>query len=57
MIRSLYIDNFKSLVDFRLPMAPHALGRFVCLVGLNGAGKSTLAARLVAQATMSAHLR
>jgi predicted ATPase len=42
MIRSLYIDNFKSLVDFRLPMAPHALGRFVCLVGLNGAGKSTV---------------
>jgi predicted ATPase len=42
MIRSLYIDNFKSLVHFRLPMVPHRLGRFVCLVGLNGAGKSTV---------------
>jgi predicted ATPase len=42
MIRSLYIDNFKSLVDFRLPPVPHALGPFVCLVGLNGAGKSTV---------------
>lgn len=42
MIRSLYIDNFKSLVDFRLPPAPHVLGDFTCLVGLNGAGKSTV---------------
>jgi AAA15 family ATPase/GTPase len=42
MIRSFYIDNFKSLVNFRLPPAPHALGPFVCLVGLNGAGKSTV---------------
>lgn len=42
MIRSVYIDNFKSLVDFNLPVTPHKLGRFVCLVGLNGAGKSTV---------------
>lgn len=42
MIRSLYIDNFKSLVDFRLPPAPHELGAFSCLVGMNGAGKSTV---------------
>ena len=42
MIKSFYIDNFKSLVDFRLPPAPHRLGSFTCLVGLNGAGKSTV---------------
>ena len=42
MIRSIYINNFKSLVDFRLPPSPHALGPFTCLVGLNGAGKSTV---------------
>ena len=42
MIRKFEIDNFKSLVDFSLPMPPHALGRFVCLIGLNGAGKSTV---------------
>ncbi len=42
MIRSFAIDNFKSLVDFSLPMPPHSLGRFVCLIGLNGAGKSTV---------------
>lgn len=42
MIRSFYIDNFKSLVDFRLPPEPHRLGTFTCLVGLNGAGKSTV---------------
>ncbi|MEY4562237.1 MAG: hypothetical protein RLZZ618_1514 [Pseudomonadota bacterium] len=42
MIRSFYIDNFKSLVDFRLPPAPHQLNSFTCLVGLNGAGKSTV---------------
>lgn len=34
MITSLYVDNFKSLVDFRLELA-----RFNCLVGLNGADK------------------
>lgn len=42
MIRSFYIDNFKSLVDFRLPPVPHELQQFVCLVGLNGAGKTTV---------------
>ncbi len=42
MIKGFYIDNFKSLVDFRLPPAPHKLGSFTCLVGLNGAGKSTV---------------
>lgn len=42
MIKSFYIDNFKSLVDFRLPPKPHELGSFTCLVGLNGAGKSTV---------------
>lgn len=42
MIRSFYIDNFKSLVDFRLPPLPHKLAGFTCLVGLNGAGKSTV---------------
>jgi len=42
MIRSFYINNFKSLVEFRLPPAPHELGPFTCLVGLNGAGKSTV---------------
>jgi len=33
----LYIDNFKSLVEFRLP-----LSGFSCLIGLNGSGKSTV---------------
>ena len=42
MIKGFYIDNFKSLVDFRMPPAPHQLGSFTCLVGLNGAGKSTV---------------
>jgi predicted ATPase len=42
VISAFYIDNFKSLVDFRLPPAPHRLGSFTCLVGLNGAGKSTV---------------
>ena len=42
MIRRFEIDNFKSLVDFSMPMPPHELGRFVCLIGLNGAGKSTV---------------
>ncbi|GAA5443987.1 hypothetical protein Misp06_02167 [Microbulbifer sp. NBRC 101763] len=37
MIKSLWIDNFKSLVDFTLPLA-----KFNCLVGLNGSGKSTV---------------
>lgn len=37
MIKSIWIDNFKSLVDFRLEFA-----KFSCLVGLNGSGKSTV---------------
>lgn len=39
MIRSFYIDNFKSLVNFSLPAE---MGQFTCLVGLNGSGKSTV---------------
>lgn len=35
-ISHLYVDNFKSLVDFHLP-----LSKFSCLIGLNGSGKST----------------
>jgi len=34
---SVYVDNFKSLVDFNLELA-----EFTCLVGFNGAGKSTI---------------
>jgi len=37
MIKSIWVDNFKSLVDFRIDLA-----KFNCVVGLNGAGKSTL---------------
>ena len=37
MITNIKIDNFKSLVDFEMP-----LGGFNCLVGLNGSGKSTV---------------
>ena len=37
MIKSICIDNFKSLVGFRLDLA-----KFSCLVGLNGSGKSTV---------------
>jgi predicted ATPase len=36
-ITHIRADNFKSLVDFDLP-----LSHFNCLVGLNGAGKSTV---------------
>jgi predicted ATPase len=36
-IEHIKVDNFKSLVDFDLPLA-----KFNCLVGLNGAGKSTV---------------
>ncbi len=36
-IKHIKVDNFKSLVDFDLPLA-----KFSCLVGLNGAGKSTV---------------
>lgn len=37
MITSIYLDNFKSLVNFKLP-----LSGFNALVGLNGSGKSTV---------------
>ncbi|SFM15326.1 AAA family ATPase [Marinobacter zhejiangensis] len=37
MINYIWVDNFKSLVDFRIDLA-----KFNCVVGLNGAGKSTL---------------
>jgi AAA15 family ATPase/GTPase len=37
MFKSIWIDNFKSLVDFELNFA-----KFNCLVGLNGSGKSTV---------------
>lgn len=33
----LYVNNFKSLVDFELKLVP-----FTCLIGLNGSGKSTV---------------
>ena len=36
-IKSIKVDNFKSLVNFNLPLA-----KFNCLVGLNGSGKSTV---------------
>jgi predicted ATPase len=36
-ITHIKVDNFKSLVDFNLPLA-----KFSCLVGLNGSGKSTV---------------
>ena len=37
MIKSIEIDNFKSLVGFNCTLA-----KFSCLIGLNGAGKSTI---------------
>jgi len=36
-ITKLEVQNFKSLVDFQLPLA-----KFTCLIGLNGSGKSTV---------------
>jgi predicted ATPase len=36
-ITHIRVDNFKSLVDFNLPLA-----KFSCLVGLNSSGKSTV---------------
>jgi predicted ATPase len=36
-IKYVKVDNFKSLVNFELPLA-----KFNCLVGLNGSGKSTV---------------
>jgi predicted ATPase len=37
MLRRLYVDNFRSFVNFELP-----LGRQQLILGLNGCGKSTL---------------
>jgi predicted ATPase len=36
-IRTIRVNNFKSLVDFQIDLA-----KFTCLVGLNGSGKSTV---------------
>ncbi|MBF0468019.1 MAG: AAA family ATPase [Desulfamplus sp.] len=36
-IKHIKVDNFKSLVDFELPLA-----KFNCIVGLNGSGKTTI---------------
>jgi predicted ATPase len=36
-IQHIKVDNFKSLVNFELPLA-----KFSCLVGLNSSGKSTV---------------
>ena len=36
-IKSIKVNNFKSLVNFKLPLA-----KFNCLVGLNSSGKSTI---------------
>lgn len=36
-IASIEVENFKSLVDFRISLA-----KLSCLIGLNGAGKSTV---------------
>lgn len=36
-IKKIFVDNFKSLVDFELPLT-----KFNCIVGLNGSGKSTV---------------
>ncbi|MEN8214905.1 MAG: ATP-binding protein [Pseudomonadota bacterium] len=37
MISEFYINNFKSLVNFKFQ-----LDKFTCLIGLNGSGKSTI---------------
>lgn len=44
MLLRVYLDNFKSLMDFSLPPKSdsHDLPSFSCLVGLNGSGKSTI---------------
>ena len=36
-LKTIAVNNFKSLVNFTLPMA-----KFSCLIGLNGVGKSTV---------------
>lgn len=44
MLSRVYLDNFKSLIDFSFPPQKDAKGipAFSCLVGLNGCGKSTI---------------
>lgn len=42
VIRSFYINNFKSLIDFSLSKSSDPMGHFTCLIGLNGSGKSTV---------------
>jgi predicted ATPase len=37
IIRSITVDNFKSLIDFKADLA-----KFTCLIGLNGVGKTTV---------------
>lgn len=37
MLKRVYIDNFRSFVNFELPLAQQQL-----ILGLNGTGKSTL---------------
>src|SRR5437588_9223751 len=36
-LQTITVDNFKSLVGFKLDLA-----KFTCLIGLNGSGKSTV---------------
>lgn len=36
-IKRIEVENFKSLVDFRIDLA-----KFTCLIGMNGSGKSTV---------------
>jgi len=51
-IQKIHLDNFKSLVNFKIELAA-----FTCLIGLNGAGKTTVlqAMDFLAQ-LMSGHL-
>ena len=37
ILKTMAVNNFKSLNTFSLPMA-----KFSCLIGLNGVGKSTV---------------
>ena len=41
-ITRFYIDKFKSLSDFELPIPQSEENNFICLIGKNGAGKSTI---------------
>lgn len=44
MLTRVYLDNFKSLIDFSFPPKKDIqdIPAFSCLVGLNGSGKSTI---------------